>query len=111
MSNRHSRRSDQRETASEFSPRLVELLRQGLLLATTVLLVVSPLVPSEGVATFGVNAPVTMGWLVLLTAWAGWSFLEPARRWTWDWSDVCLGAVVAWHSLSGLVALATGDAR
>jgi O-antigen ligase/tetratricopeptide (TPR) repeat protein len=113
MSQRHRQRreSPARGTGAEGLPRLVEKLRLGLLAVAVALTVVAPLMPSEAVTGFGVNAPVTMGWLVLLVAWATLAFAQPSQPWKWDWSDAWLLGLVAWHTLAGVVALFTGAPR
>lgn len=91
--------------------RLLERLRLGCLAAATALVVVTPLMPSEAVANFGVNAPTTMGWLVLLLLWSLLAPLSRAAHAPWSWADGWLLALGAWHSLAGIIAMYSGSPR
>jgi O-antigen ligase len=113
MSQRHRQRreSPASRTSVDGLPRLIERLRSGLLAVAVALTVVAPLMPSEAVAGFGVNAPVTMSWLMLLIAWGALAIVQPSQPWKWERSDAWLLGLVAWHTLAGVVALYTGDPR
>lgn len=90
---------------------MLEKVRLGLLAFSVALAIVAPLMPSEAVAGFGANAPLTMSWLVLLLAWAAVAVFDPKQTWKADWSDAWLWGVVAWHTLAGWVAVSSGAPR
>jgi O-antigen ligase/tetratricopeptide (TPR) repeat protein len=85
---------------------------QSVLLAAFVALVVArTLVPEDSGGQFGHGAPFAVLWLVLAGAWLLGEFRRPRMRLQFAWPDALVAALIAWHTLSALVALSTGHPR
>lgn len=82
-----------------------------LLAATTALIVATPLLPSEAAIPFGAFAPLSMLWCLLLAAWAGLMLWRPELGIRLGWTEACFGGLIAWHSLSAIVASTRGNGR
>ena len=77
----------------------------------TALFVVRPLYPSESVASEGDGLPVVMLWLLALTLWAIMVARGSLSRVRFDWPDIAVAALVFWHSVAALWAVAFESPR
>lgn len=71
----------------------------------------TPLIPSEAAVQQGAGAVLGILWLLLLAAWLASRLLAGERSVRAGWTMLALLLFLALHSLSGLVAMQTGNAR
>ncbi len=91
-----------------------EWLRRShtLLLGTSVMLIVAtPLIPSEAAVAFGSHVVLTMAWLVLTVAWLFRCLLDEKPVWHIGPTGVTLMVFLGVHSLSAVVMMHQGHGR
>ncbi len=86
-------------------------LQIGVLGGAVALVVASTLIYSEGTIDEGTYTTIAAGWCVLLIAWslALWLDRRPAVQ--LGWTEIAAAALVGWHTLTGIVALGSGNGR
>jgi hypothetical protein len=82
-----------------------------LIAAMMALLVARPLVPEDPGNQNGYDAPFDVLWLVLACAWLLGQLRRGDLRLRFGWPDALLLALIAWHTLSALVAFYFGSPR
>jgi hypothetical protein len=82
-----------------------------LLAAMVALLVARPLVPEDPGGENGYGAPFNVLWLVLACAWFLGQMRRGEFRLRFGWPDALALALVAWHTISALVAFHVGSPR
>lgn len=83
----------------------------ALLSSLVALWVARTLVPEDPGGQQGYGAPFVMLWLLAAAAWLLEQLRSGTLRFRWGWPDVAVFALVAWHTVSALVAFGTGAPR
>lgn len=95
------------ETSRWLQPQLAELLRAAMV----VLVVITPLVPSEAAVAFGSYATLAMLWTLLLALWGVSLLVEPQQAIRASKIDGLLAALIALIGISCMNATFTGNGR
>ncbi len=87
------------------------LVDQVLAATVTMLVVATPLIPSEATVHEGTAAPLNFLWTVVLFAWAAALVLRPDPQIKFGWTGIAAAALIGWHTLSGMVAVHSANGR
>ncbi|MHC2067145.1 O-antigen ligase family protein [Bremerella sp. T1] len=75
------------------------------------LVVVTPLVSSEGSPERGAELWLAVGWSLLLTLWGATAIMKPKLELRWSWPETCLLGFVLWLALSTWFVAGEGNLR
>ncbi|HZN34166.1 MAG TPA: O-antigen ligase family protein, partial [Pirellulaceae bacterium] len=87
------------------------LLRSGVLAGAVALVVVATLIPSEGSVATGSYAILAAGWCVLAIVWCLSLLVDKQPGLELGWTELAAAALIAWHTLAGMVVLGSGNGR
>lgn len=92
-------------------PTVAAFWHPWLLGAMMALLVARPLFPSESAAHYGDGLSMVMLWIALAIFWLLGSIGRPTFRLRFGWVDAAVLALVVWHTVAALWAVAHGTPR